>query len=318
MPTNSRFPSFTSASAKAAASPFLELHLATYGLVALAGFILAGLPASHAQTAAPPAAAPSTSATDTDYVPTLTFDVASIRETNGVQNSGIRVGVSSPPHTSKFTATNFTARSLIQTAYGFATPISTGPDWMNDVYYNVEAKSDPSVDAQLAKLTDDQASAEKRHMLQVLLADRFHLQVHLETKECSVYAMTIAKGGSKLQQVKAADSDGPGQPTPAAAGVDVQAHGSGQGLEFVVRSASMRAVVGMLASQVEAPVLDRTGLSGYYDFTLQFGRPWSANNPDSWPDIFTAIQEQLGLKLDRTRADVPNIIIDHIEKPTEN
>ncbi len=293
------------------------LRYALYGafLTSLLALVVFASPGAQAQAATPPAAAPAADA-DTDYIPTLSFDVASIRPTDGVQNSGIRVGISSPPHTSKLSATNFTARSLIQIAYGFATPISTGPDWMSDIYYNVEAKSDPSVDAKLAKLTDDQATAEKRHMLQTLLADRFHLKVHLETRESSVYAMTIAKGGSKLQQVKTADD--PTQPTPSSAGVDVQAHGGAQGLEFDVHSASMKAVVGMLSSQVEAPVVDRTGLSGYYDFTLQFGRPWSSSNPDSWPDIFTAVQEQLGLKLDRTKADVPNIIIDHIEKPTEN
>jgi uncharacterized protein (TIGR03435 family) len=284
-------------------------------LASLVTLIAFFAPAARAQTAAPPAAASTADAPD--YVPTLTFDIASIRPTDGVQNSGLRVGVSSPPHTSKFTATNFTAKSLIQAAYGFDKPISTGPDWISEIYYNVEAKSDPSIDAKLARLTDDQAKAEKMHMLQALLADRFHLKVHTETKESSVYAMTIAKSGSKLQQVKT-DADDPNQPTPSSKGVDVQAHGGAQGLEFDVKSASMRAVVGMLASQVEAPVVDRTGLPGYYDFTLQFGRPWSASNPESWPDIFTAVQEQLGLKLDRTKADVPNIIIYHIEATTEN
>lgn len=283
-------------------------------LVNLTVLLMLATPVLLAQIAASPAAA---AAADTDYVPTLTFDVASIRPTDGVQNSGLRVGVSTPPHTSKFTATNFTAKMLLQAAYGFDTPISTGPDWMSDVYYNVEAKSDPSVDARLAKLTDDQAKAEKMHMLQTLLADRFHLQTHLETKESSVYAMTIAKGGAKLQQVKT-DIDDPNQAAPSSKGVDVQAHGSGQGLEFIVHSASMRAVVGMLASQVEAPVLDRTGLSGYYDFTLQFGRDWSASNPESWPSIFTALPEQLGLRLDSTKASIPNLIIDHIEKPSAN
>jgi uncharacterized protein (TIGR03435 family) len=284
-------------------------------LIFLAGLLLLVLPPLHGQTAAP-AAAPTAaaSAQPPDYVPTLTFDVASIRETNGVVSGGLKVGVVSPPHTSKFTATNFTINTLLQVAYGFGTPISGGPEWIHQRYFNVEAKSDPSVDAQLATLTDDQAKLEKQHMLQALLIERCHLKFHLETKEFSVFALSVAKGGSKLQPIKA----DPDQPNAASRGVDVQAHGSGQGLEFVVHTASMRSMVGLLSSQVEAPVLDRTGLLDYYNFTLQFGRDWSSSNPDSWPDIYTAIQEQLGLKLESTRAPVEVLVIDHIDLPSEN
>ena len=69
---------------------------------------------------------------------------------------------------------------------------------------------------------------------------------------------------------------------------------------------------------VEAPVVDKTGLTGIYNYTLQFGGEWSANDPDSYPSIFTAVQEQLGLKLESAHESVPNLVIDHINKPTEN
>jgi uncharacterized protein (TIGR03435 family) len=69
---------------------------------------------------------------------------------------------------------------------------------------------------------------------------------------------------------------------------------------------------------VEAPIVDKTGLTGAYNYTLQFGREWSAHDPDSWPSIFTAVQEQLGLKLDAVHESVPNLVVDHITKPTEN
>jgi uncharacterized protein (TIGR03435 family) len=260
---------------------------------------------------------PSTSATAPDYVPTLTFDVATVRESVPTQGNGVRVGVVNPPHSCKFTASNFPAKALLQAAYGFGTPISGGPDWLGDHYFTVEGRCDHSVDDQLAKLTDDQSRLEKQHMLQTLLVDRFHLKAHTETKESSVYAITIAKGGSKLHEAKV-DADDPNHPTPANSGVDVQAHGGAQGLEFVVHAASMKAVAGMVTSQIETPVVDHTGLPGYYDFTLQFGRPWSANNPESWPDIYTAIQEQLGLKLESIKAAIPVLVIDHIELPSAN
>jgi uncharacterized protein (TIGR03435 family) len=291
----------------------IGLHVARF--VFFAGLGVLALPTGASGQATVSSSAPA--AADTDYVPTLTFDVASIHEVNRDQNGGVRVSVSSPPHTSKFTATTFTTKMLLQSAYGWGVPIATGPDWMSQTYFNIEAKSDPSVDAQMAKLTDDQAKLEKMHMLQALLADRFRLKSHLETKESSVYALTLAKSGTKLHQVKV-DADDPDRPTPANQGVDVQAHGSSQGLEFVVHSASMRAITALLSSQVEAPVLDRTGLTGYFDFTLQIGREWSAGDSESWPSIFTALQEQLGLKLEPAKAAVPNLIIDHIEKPSAN
>ena len=69
---------------------------------------------------------------------------------------------------------------------------------------------------------------------------------------------------------------------------------------------------------VEAPVVDKTGLNGIYNYTLQFGRDWSDHDPDSWPSIFTAVQEQLGLKLEAAHESVSNLVVDHITKPTEN
>jgi uncharacterized protein (TIGR03435 family) len=280
-------------------------------LTALASLMPFAVASASAQTGTPATA-------DTpDYVPTLTFDVVSVRESDLNQNNGVRVGVISPPHSCKFSANNFPAKALLQAAYGFGSPVSGGPQWLNERYFTIEARCDHAVDDQLAKLTDDQARLEKQHMLQALLADRFHLKFHTEVKESSVYAITIAKGGPKLHEVKT-DADDTSRPTPANAGVDVQAHGGAQGLEFVVHTASLKAIAGMLTSQVETPVVDHTGLPGYYDFTLQFGRPWSVNNPDSWPDIFTAIQEQLGLKLESTKASLPNLIIDHMDLPTAN
>jgi uncharacterized protein (TIGR03435 family) len=106
----------------------------------------------------------------------------------------------------------------------------------------------------------------------------------------------------------------PAMPPPT----NIQTHGSQHGLEFVGTDSSMRAICGVLSSMVEAPVVDKTGLTGIYNYTLQFGRDWSMNDPESWPSIFTAVQEQMGLKLESVHEDVPNLVIDHITKPTEN
>ena len=269
-----------------------------------AALILLTLPAARAQIAA---------ATDPDYVPTLTFDIASIRQTAGITDNSLRAGVKNPPHASTIDITNFPVKRMIQLAYGFDTPISGGPTWITDLYSNIQAKSDPATDEKLARLTDNQAKLEKQHMLQALLADRMKLKTHLETKESSVYALVLAKSGSKLQEIKA-DPDQP----KTIPGADVKGAGSRQGLEFTVGNATSKSIAAILASQMEAPVLDRTGLTGIYKFQLQIGTDWSTGVPDAWPDLFTAVQEQLGLKLDPIKASVPVLVIDHIEMPSEN
>ena len=248
------------------------------------------------------------------YNPTLTFDIASIRESKGVTNGGMRVNVKSPPNSSAFEASNFSAHSLIQLAFGFGTPISGGPDWITETLYNVQAKSEPAMDEQLAKMPLEQEKLEKQHMVQALLTERFHLKYHMEDRDSSVFALIPAKGGVKIQPVKL----DPDSPSPSALGNDVQAHGGAQGLEFVGKNLSPTAISALLSSQLEQPVIDRSGLVGYFNVTLQIGRDWSANNPQGWPDILTAVQEQLGLKLERTKAVIPVLIIDHIEKPTDN
>jgi uncharacterized protein (TIGR03435 family) len=189
------------------------------------------------------------------------------------------------------------------------------PDWVGSTFYNISARSDEAADAKLAKITDNEVRLEKRHAIRVLLADRLGLKTHLETRNSSIYNLLEAKGGVKMQAVpRPPDGEAPATPPPA----DVQAHGSRHGLEFVGTNAPMRAIAGALSSMVEAPVVDKTGLMGTYNYTLQFGREWSANDPDGWPSIFTAVQEQLGLKLESVHESVPNLVIDSITKPTEN
>lgn len=277
-------------------------------LTSLAGGLV--FQAARAQVAPAPAAA----ADGPAYIPTLTFDVASIREIDATADRSLHVAVKSPPHASQFEVSNFTMKSLIQMAYGFGTPISGGPDWLSSLYFSVQAKSDTATDERLARLPDEQARLEKLHMIQTLLVERMGLKGHWETKETSVYALVIAKNGPKLNAVKA----DPDHPASANTGADVKASGSRQGIQFIADGSSTKAIAAMLVSQLNMPVVDKTGLTGAYKFTLQFGREWSASDPDGWPDIFTAVQEQLGLKLESTKAAIPVLIIDHIEPPSAN
>jgi uncharacterized protein (TIGR03435 family) len=143
------------------------------------------------------------------------------------------------------------------------------------------------------------------------LADRFHLQSHLVSREIPAYALIVAKGGAKLTEVKPeVNADGHIDP----GGIRV---GEGQ---ITATAAAMTPLIDALSVQLGQPVIDRTGLVGHYNFILQFA-PVQASpdaQPDARPSLFTAIQEQLGLKLESTKAPVDVVVIDHIEKPSEN
>ena len=251
-----------------------------------------------------------------NYTPTLTFDIAVVRQAPP-PDVNFHVSVSSPPHSSHFEATNLPIKTLLQIAYGYDAPVVGAPDWTANTFYDILAHSDEAADAKLAKLTDNEVRLEKRNAIRVLLGERLGLKTHFETRNSSIYNLVVDKGGVKMQLVPPPPPppDGETQPPPVA---NVQAHGSQHGLEFVGSNATMRAIAAPLSAMVEKPVVDKTGLTGTYNYTLQFGREWSEHDPDSWPSIFTAVQEQLGLKLEAVRESVPNLVIDQITKPTEN
>ena len=277
------------------------------GLLAALLVSLSG-PCLHAQ--APPIVE------EPNYTPTLTFDVATIRL--APPDANFHVSVSSPPHSSRFEATNLPIKALLQIAYGFDAPVVGAPDWVANTFYNIQARSDEATDARLAKLADNEVRLEKRNAIRVLLTERLGLKTHLETRNTSIYNLVVGKSGVKMQAVPTPPPPANGEAPPPPPPANVQAHGSQHGLEFVGSNAPMRAITGALSSMVEAPVVDKTGLTGTYNYTLQFGREWSAHDPESWPSIFTAVQEQLGLKLEAVHESVPNLVVDHITKPTEN
>ncbi|WP_263377924.1 TIGR03435 family protein [Granulicella paludicola] len=248
------------------------------------------------------------------YTPTLTFDIAVVRLAPP-PDANFHVSVSSPPRSSRFEATNLPIKTLLQIAYGYGAPIVGAPDWTANTFYNILAHSDEAADAKLAKLTDNEVRLEKRNAIRVLLTERLGLKTHFETRNSAIYNLVVAKGGVKMQAVPLPpDGETPTTPPPA----NTEAHGSPHGLELIGSNAQIRAIVAPLSSMVEAPVIDKTGLTGTYNYKLQFGREWSERDPDTWPSIFTAVQEQLGLKLESVHEPVPNLVIDQITKPTEN
>ena len=232
-----------------------------------------------------------------------------------------------------------TLRMLIQQAYGVRDfQVSGGPGWMGSERYDVVAKPPDSAagDANTDpfKLSEEQRKALRDQMqqrLQVLLAERFQLKIHHETKEMPVYALAIAKGGSKLKEVDAPSGmpSGPPDPSKRNPGMMRMSPGmlSGQavGIQFLVDA---------LSQQLGRTVLDQTGLKGFYDFELKWtpegGAPAGFGGPlppgvvpppppdPNGPTIYTAVQEQLGLRIDSQKGPVDILVIDRAEKPSEN
>jgi len=177
-------------------------------------------------------------------------------------------------------------KSLIKTAYGLEDyQMAGGPKWIDDDIYSV---------------VDKPVGPEASLMLRTLLAERFKLAVHSETRQLPVYTLVFAKGGPRLE--KATE---PGTTSP----------GGG----MIRGTMEMSLLASYLSSITGRRVIDQTGLTGPYTFSLKWtpdDRP--ATGDTSAPSLVTAIQEQLGLKLESTKGPVEILVIDHAEKPTEN
>ncbi|SPE43153.1 conserved exported hypothetical protein [Candidatus Sulfopaludibacter sp. SbA3] len=213
---------------------------------------------------------------------------------------------------------NISMAILLSRAYDLKFVQLSGPDWIMEEKYDIEARLPPGV-----------TRAQFPQMLRDLLADRFKLQVHREIKQVSGYALVVDKNGSKLKPhvetpdsgkaladtVSPADSDPDGYPVVplgrvmAVSGGKARFRGDGRGLSWLE---------GMLSGQVDAPVNDQTGLTGTYDFTMYWSMRQTVDG-DGGPDLFTAVQKQLGLKLERKKVPVEMLVIDHLEKvPASN
>ena len=211
------------------------------------------------------------------------------------------------------TTTNVTVSWMIKLAYNVhANQIAGKPSWIDSERYDTVGRSD----------TPGEPSRDQmKLMIQKLLADRFQLRFHTVKKELPVYAMVIAKGGPKIA-VSAGDPNAfPGIGFGREPGV-ITLFGRNTGLNGVAN--------GLQSNILDKPVVDQTGLTGRYDFQLRFTPdaiqlanfgglpPAGATDPNPPPDIFGAFEQQLGLKLQATKAKVDVMVIDRIERPSPN
>jgi uncharacterized protein (TIGR03435 family) len=199
---------------------------------------------------------------------------------------------------------NSPLRGLIESAYDVRDfQIIGGPPWLDADRYDLLARSQPG-DAAAPRAEDMKAT---RLRLQALLADRFHLVVHRETRDLQEYALVVAKSGSMLVAVPA------GTP-PARAGVQSMCG------RMTGTQAPISGLVLYLSRELKRPVLDRTGLAGRYNFELSWTPELApcADATDNAPSIFTALLEQLGLRLDSIKGPVDTVVVDRVDKASED
>jgi len=227
------------------------------------------------------------------------FEVASVRMN---RTAGGRAAVEFSPGGERFTATNTSLGQLIVMAYG-VTPHQVAPlDPVIYEKYDVLARADRPVPRK-----------DMLRMLQALLADRFGLSIRREMREQAVYALVVDKRGPKLQLSK---EDLPW--TLARAQGKEQSSG-----RMIFENESMPDFAFALSTLVVVGrvVVDKTGLTGNYDFKLNFAPPDRLSDPSTTqdaPSIFTAVQEQLGLRLEAQRAPVEFLVIEHVERASDN
>lgn len=238
----------------------------------------------------------------------LGFEVASIKPSDP---AGGRTALSLPGGES-LTATNTTLRVLITFAFDVRDPqVTGGPAWMATDRYDVTAKtaSEQSAPLDRAPTNDEIVASDNRtrERTRSMLAERFGLVVHREMREQVVYLLTVAKSGSKLKENATADRH-----------ETTRGRGRNEG-----HAATIAMLTGLLSSATGRPVVDRTGLAGNYDWLLEWNADAGIVDPDaapaaSGPTIFTALQEQLGLRLESGKAPIEMLVVDHLDRPSPN
>jgi bla regulator protein blaR1 len=264
------------------------------------------------------------------------FDVISIKPSspNGMK---IMIGFRYMPDGISGQSVNLTM--LARAAYGGFTALPSDdsviglPDWAKTQMYDVEARMSEADATAFKALSKDDQGKRRQEMLQSLLEDRFQMKSHMEKKLVPDYDLIVGKGGPKISE-GGVDANSPkdrdGKP---ATGGFARFDGPGK---MQVQNMSMQQFAGLLTgpmSGIGRPVMDKTGLTGKYNFNLNWAPDFSMmqhptgpmvapppppSDQESGPTIFTAVQEQLGLKLQAGTGNIDVVVVDHVEKPSEN
>ncbi len=301
------------------------LKFSRRSLLPTAAWIALACPMAFAQgssasgAASPPTPTPTTTMNAT---PAPSFDVATIKPQTGMMRF---IGLMNTPDGTHGTGT---LSMLMQYAYGLLSEdqVTGGPEWVKEDRFDIQAKMSGADAAAMEKLGPADAKARRALMLQALLAERFKLKSHSETKQVPIYELVVAKGGSKLIDAATDPSDklenGP-DGKPLAGMLRFQKETS------LAQGYSTNSLADFLSSPVAGvgrPVVDKTGLTGTYDFKLNWsvytaqimvrnGSAVGSAAGDDAPSIFDALKE-VGLKLQPGTGPIETIVIDHVERPS--
>ena len=256
--------------------------------------------------------------------PAPSFDIATIKPHEGVVSI---TGLINRPD--GINASAATLSEIVAFAYGVRTEdqVSGGPAWVKSDRYDVEAKMGPEDAMEFQKLDPDAMKERRREMLRALLEDRFRLQTHVVTKDVPVYELVIARGGPKMKDAATDTND------------QLRKDKDGKPIGGVIwflkdgltaQGYSMGALANLFSqpfSGLGRPVVDKTGLTGSYNFTLGWSPQMKSVLPgavatvsapsEDAPSIFTALQD-LGLKLQPATGPEKYVVIDHVERPSGN
>jgi bla regulator protein blaR1 len=263
------------------------------------------------------------------------FEVATIRPS--APNPELRLrGITMRPDGIKIQGDSI--KDVIEFAYAIPSDneLSGGPDWIRTEMFDIAAKPDQAEALALSKLSDKDLRTQMRLMVQSLLEDRLHLKVSFATKDLPFLALVVAKGGFKCTNTASdaplastgrprSGADGlpqppPGPPPPPGYVPPAAGHESGreQAMRWSPHGWPFSLIVASITRQPELGgrmVVDKTGLDGTYDCDLS----WVPEGADvAGPSLFTAIQEQMGLKLQPEKGTVETIVVSHIEQPSDN
>jgi uncharacterized protein (TIGR03435 family) len=246
---------------------------------------------------------PSVQSSSTVKTEAPAYDVMTIKPNKS--GSG---GTSYDGHGASFNAQNLSLKMLLQYTYDLNEDSIVGiPSQLDAKRFDIDAKIvEPDLDA-LKKLSGKQG----RLMLLPLLTERFQLKTHMETRPGSIYELVVAKGGSTLK---------PSEDQTSRADGSLGTSSNGRSSKITAKCMPIASLAKVLADQLHRPVVDKTALAGNYDLTLQ----WSlddapvSTDADSAPSIYTAVQEQLGLKLQPAKGPVEVLVVDHAALPSDN
>jgi uncharacterized protein (TIGR03435 family) len=229
------------------------------------------------------------------------FEVASIK----VDNSGSRNSGTSTRDGGLFIGTNVSVKQLITQSYRLQDfQVIGGPDWINTAAFDIQARAAEGAVPKETGPRDYSKPDTMALMVQSLLEERFQLKVRHETREMPVYILSVGKDGSKLK-------------APAGQTGSMRANSSNGKMSVVGSGAPVTALATFIGQQLRRAVVDKTNLTDLFDFELN----WISSNAPAdevGPSVFTALQEQLGLKLESSKAPVEVLVIESVEKPSEN